>query len=366
MLRSNTAVTVSLLFTLGAVAPAQSFGFGAVYAQTNATTGNEVKVMLRLPGGALIPFADFATTGTGTGGSLGSQGAVALSGNGRWLLATDAGSGEVTLFRVFGGLFLWRSDTDASGGSMPTSVAVHGNLVYVLNAGSDSITGFRIQAGALQPIPAATYPLSQSGAQAAQVGFSPDGDFVVVTERATNRIGVFAVQVNGTLTAGQFQPSAGQTPFGFLFRDDGALVVSEAEGGAPGASVTSSYRIQPNGMLMTISTAVPTNQTAACWVAIPRHGDFAYVTNTGSGTITGYSIDSLGTLAILNPNGVTGNLGATAAPIDFDFDRHGRFLYVLDSAGDRIRAFHRNNNGSLTQLPVSVSVPDGAAGLIAR
>lgn len=346
--------------------PAQSFNLGAVFSQTNSPNGNEVAVTLRLPGGVLVPFADFATAGTGTGAGLGSQGSVAMSGNGNWLLATNAGSDQVTLFRVFGGVFLWRRDTCNSGGDLPTSVAVRGNLVYVLNAGSDSITGFRIQAGGLTPIAGATYPLSQAGAAAAQVAFSPDGDFVVVTERATNRIGVFAVQANGTLAPGQFQPSAGATPFGFLFRDDGLLVVSEAAGGAPGASVTSSYRIQPNGALTTISAAVPTNQSAACWVAIPSNGKFAYTTNTGSGTITGYSMNAAGALMRLDADGVTGDLGAAARPLDFDFDRQGKFLFVLDSAADRIEGFFRQQNGTLTRLPGGIDLPDGAAGLIVR
>ncbi|MEO6595048.1 MAG: beta-propeller fold lactonase family protein, partial [Planctomycetota bacterium] len=165
---------------------------------------------------------------------------------------------------------------------------------------------------------------------------------------------------------GHFQPSAGTTPFGFVFRDDGTLVVSEAAGGAAGASVASSYQIQPNGTLTTITSAAPTNQSAACWIAIPRNGHFAYTTNTGSGTITGYSINPAGALSILDPSGITGDLGAAAAPLDFDFTPNGRFLYVLDSTADRIETFRRHNDGSLVRLSASVGLENGAAGLIVR
>lgn len=160
--------------------------------------------------------------------------------------------------------------------------------------------------------------------------------------------------------------AAAPTPFGFSFRDDGLLVVSEAVGGDPDASVTSSYRIQANGTLQVVSAAVPTTETAACWVAIPKDGDFAYVTNTGSGTITGYAASASGQLTRLAADGITGDLGATARPIDFEFDPNGRFLFVLDSANDRLRGFRRRSDGSLDPLATSLAMPDGTAGLLVR
>ncbi|MEO6593507.1 MAG: beta-propeller fold lactonase family protein, partial [Planctomycetota bacterium] len=198
-----TSLLLSLSLATGTIAQ----DFGTVYTLSNATASNSVTVTLRLPNGGLLPFAEFSTAGTGTGGGLGSQGALAASDDGRVLLATNPGSDQVSVFRVFFGLFMLRTDVEASGGTRPTSVALHGNLVYVLNAGSDSVAGFRIHNGQLTPIAGANYGLSQAGAAAAQVGFSPNGHFLVVTERATNRIGVFAVMPNGTLGAGHFQPS---------------------------------------------------------------------------------------------------------------------------------------------------------------
>ena len=248
----------------------------------------------------------------------------------------------------------------------PTSVANHNRLVYVLNAGSDTVRGFRRQGSSLVAIPGATYALSQVGAGAAQVGFSPDGDYLVVTERATNQIGVFPVLPNGTLGAGSFQASAGATPFGFVFRKDGTLVVSEAVGGAVGASLASSYRIGNGGALQVITGAVATNQTAACWIAIPRNGKFAYTTNTGDGTVTGFDLNPAGALSLLDPSGVSGTLPAGAAPIDFEFTKNGRFLYVLDAGNDEIRGFYRRNDGSLVALATAVPLDDGAAGLLAR
>ena len=288
-----------------------------------------------------------------------------MASSGRYLLAVNAGSDEITLFRNFG-FYLWRTDTDASGGTRPTSVAARGSLVYVLNAGSDNITGFRIRHNRLESIRGAKYSLSQASAAAAQVGFSPDGRFVVVTERATNQIGVFPVRRNGTLGAGKFQASSGRTPFGFLFRKDGTLVVSEANGGMPNSSYVSTYRIRRNGTLNPITVRGRTDQTAACWIAIPSDGRFAYTTNTASGTVTGFSVNRAGELSRLDRSGVTGNLGSAARPIDFDFTRDSRLLFVLDSGGDMISGFRRHRDGSLTKLRGSIAVPDGTAGLLAR
>lgn len=344
----------------------QAQHFGAVFSLDNDPTDNRVHVMLRGPDGELLPAGAFSTGGQGTGMGLGSQGALATDQSGRTLLAVSAGSDEVSLFRVVAGSQLVLLDREASGGDRPTSVAVHQQLVYVLNADSDSVRGFRRRGPDLEPIEGASYGLSGAGVAGAQVGFSPDGSYLVVTERATNTIAVFPVMGDGTLGAAQFVPSAGPTPFGFLFRDDGTLVVSEAAGGAAGASVVSSYYIDGTGGLQVVTGAVATHQAAACWVAIPKRGAFAYTTNTADGTVSGFSLDAAGNLSLLDPSGVTGDLGAAARPIDFDFTANGRFLYVLDAAGDTIRGLLRGADGSLMPLPVAVPVADGAAGLLAR
>jgi 6-phosphogluconolactonase (cycloisomerase 2 family) len=358
---------LTALFLAAALpAPAQISGPGVVYTMTNATAGNRVAVAFRA-GERLLPIASFATGGAGTSAGLGSQSAIALSGDGRWLFATNPGSDELTLFRVLFGVLLWRTDVVPSGGDMPTSVAVHDDLVYVLNAGEQNgIAGFRRVGGELHALAGAVYPLSQAGAMPAQVGFDPRGDWVVVTERATNRILTFGVNGDGTLRMPVTNASSGQTPFGFLFRRDGLLVVSEAFGGMPGASAMASYRLGMDGRLQTVTGSLGTSQTAACWVAIPPSGSHAYTTNTGSGSITGYALADSGQLTRLDPTGRTGVLDKGAGPIDFDFDRSGRLLFVLDSTGHEVVGFRRNRDGSLARLPVSWSVPAGSAGLLAR
>jgi 6-phosphogluconolactonase (cycloisomerase 2 family) len=340
---------------------------GAVYVTSNAPGGNDVLVFARASDGTLAPAGAFATGGTGTGAGLGSQGAVVLSDDGRWLLAVSAGSDQVTAFRVTSG-GLERTDVEASGGDMPISVTVHGGLVYVLNAGgAGNVSGLTLSSrGELTPLPGSTRPLSGAGTGPAQVELSPDGGVLVVTEKMTNRIVTYAVGADGLAGPPVAHPSAGATPFGFAFSGRDRLIVSEAFGGAPDASATSSYHLGAGGSLAVVSPSVPTTETAACWVAISRGGTYAYVTNTGSGSVSGYAVADDGTLTLLDADGRTAVTGPGSAPTDEDFSRDGRFLYVLNSGTHTVAAFAFSDDGSLAPVGEVPGLPASAAGLAAR
>ncbi len=338
---------------------------GAVYVASNAVTGNQVLVFERAGNGKLSGPSLFATGGVGTGGGLGNQGGVVLSENHRWLLVVNAGSGELSLFRVKRkGLEL--IDRVSSGGLRPVSVTVRGRLVYVLNAGgTGNISGFVVRAGGtLQPLANSTRPLSSAAAGAAQVEFSPDGRVLVVTEKATNVISTYTVGSDGRATGPDPQPSIGATPFGFAFGSRGTLVVSEAFGGAPGASALSSYRVADGGALDVISPSVGTTETAACWVVITRNGRFAYTSNTGSGTISGYRLGAAGQLSLLDAGGVTATTGA--GPIDLALAGNSRYLYSLNSGAGTISAFQVGADGSLAPITGASGLPAGANGMAAH
>jgi 6-phosphogluconolactonase (cycloisomerase 2 family) len=338
---------------------------GALYVSTNSPAGNEVLLFPRAGDGSLGAPRAFATGGLGTGGGLGNQGAVILDHANRRLFVASAGSNEVSVFAVTpGGLELL--DRVASGGTRPISIAVRGRLIYVLNAGgTGNISGFVLsQDDDLQLLAGSTRPLSSSSADAAQVAFSPDGGLLVVTEKATNVIGTYTLGAGGLATGPNPQPSAGATPFGFAFSRSGTLVVSEAFGGAAGASALSSYEASPAGALSAISPSVGTTETAACWVVITGDGRFAYTSNTGSGTISGYRLSRAGELSLLDANGVTAT--TMAGPIDLALTRNDRFLYSLDSGAGTISAFRVKADGSLVPLAGASGLPAGANGLAAR
>jgi 6-phosphogluconolactonase (cycloisomerase 2 family) len=310
----------------------------------------------------------FSTGGTGTGVGLGSQGALVLGRDDRWLFAVNAGSNEISVFAVRPNRLVL-VDKVNSGGVMPISLTVHENLLYVLNAGEDgNITGFTTDGnGQVMPLPNSTRPLSGAAVGPAQIQFSPDGSLLVVTEKSTNNIDTYTVDNHGYATGPIVQPSAGMTPFGFAFSQRGqALIVSEAFGGAENASATSSYRLTQDHTWDVVSPSVPDTQSAACWVVTADPMPYAYVSNTGSGSISSYLIGWDGSLSLLNAQaGVT---GLVSAPTDMAMSRNSRYLYVLNSATGAISVFRVQADGGLvTQVGVTGLPADGSiSGLAAH
>lgn len=340
---------------------------GALYTMNNAPDGNSVLVFERAQDGRLAPAGVYPTGGTGTGGGLGNQGAVILSDDHRLLFVVNAGSDELTVFAVrrHGLQFV---QTVPSGGDQPVSLTLDDELLYVLNAGSDSIAGFHVsRRGWLKPLSRSIRPLSGAGTVPAQIGFTPDGRTLVITEKATSRLVTYSVGSDGRPAAeAMVTASPGATPFGFAFDRRRQLFVSEAFDGAPGASAVSSFLVGRDGRLHAISESVPTEQTAACWVVVTPNHRFAYVSNTGSGTISGYRTGPGVTLERFDDGGVTANTGAASAPIDMAITPGGSFLYSLNSGNQTVSVLRIARNGSLEPIQTLGGIPVAANGLAVR
>lgn len=290
---------------------------------------------------------------------------MTLSLDRRFLFAVDAGSNDIAVFAIGPNRLFHLRNID-SGGKMPVSIAVYGRLLYVLNlGGTDNITGFTINSnGSLTPLPGSTRSLSTVGTAAAQVGFSPDGKELIVTERATNKIDVFPVGANGVAGPALVTNSVGRTPFGFEFDPAGHLIVSEAFGGAAGAGAVSSYFVSDFGSLP-ITGSAPDGQEAPCWIAVSKKGRYAWTTNTSSGTISAYDLAPNGRLSLLEGTGLVADMGNSSKPTDMTLDEKGRYLYVLDSAPGAVAAFRVEQDGTLTALGIFGSLGPGATGLVA-
>jgi 6-phosphogluconolactonase len=365
MMRTTIRAALGAALALAALAvaagPAAASGRSAVYTSTNGAAGNQVLAFDRAGNGSLTSAGSFATGGTGTGAGLGNQGALAFT-RGHLLYVVNAGSDSISTFSVRSrGLRL--RGTVASGGDQPISLTVHRGLLYVLNAGSGTITGFSgARSGELAPLPGSTERIA--GAGPAQVEYSPDGAALVVTNKDTNTIDTFTVGADGTPGPAQSQPSEGDTPFGFDFDKRDHLIVSEAFGGAAGASAVSAYSLNPGGLLSTISASVPDQEAAACWIAITRNGRFAYTTNTGSGSISSYGIARDGSLTLLEQ--VAATTGAGSAPIDLAQSASSRMLLALLPGSGKVTAYRVARDGALTPVDQVGGVPGSATGLVAR
>lgn len=358
----------SLLSLSAAASDGPARPAGAVFTMTDDATANAVLAFSRAPDGALSFTGAFPTGGAGSGGGegvLGSQGAVTLSRNGRFLFAVNAGSDELSSFRVEGAR-LARASVVASGGLLPVSVTEHDGLVYVLNAGgTGNITGFTVdERGRLTPLAGSTRPLSTESSGAAQVAFDRSGDELAVTEKAAGAIALYSVRRDGRTTGPSAVPSSGATPFGFDFTRRDLLVVSEAGGGPGGTSAVSSYDVDgPTAEV--VSGSVPDGQRAACWLVVTRDGRQAFVANTGSGDISAYGLDRHGALTLLAA--AAGTFPSGGRPLDLALTGDERILYTVDAGDHALVAFARRPDGTLDPLgPQATGLPTQAVGLAAR
>ena len=351
-------------------------GDGTVYMMTNQVAGNQLATFARDAQGLLEFPVLYPTGGIGTGGGLGSQGSIAIDAAGDNLYVVNAGSATISVFD------LTKKTPNltqviSSGGTFPNSITVSGGLLYVLNAGGsvggvDAITGFTVAAnGTLTALKNSTRSLSGPSVLPAQVSFSPDGQWLVVTERNGNFIDVFGVKADGLTTAPTFTPSPVTDTLGFLFTSQGYLVTTQADNGAAPGTV-SSYQILKDGTAQSITNSLGTGtQVAPCWIAITANQKYMFTINTGSATITALGFDSAtGTLTLLNPvggGGLAGVLPAGTAPNDIII-LESSVLYVNVKGSGQIAAFTIGKGGSLDELFLSPAgvLPDTAQGLVVQ
>jgi 6-phosphogluconolactonase len=383
----GAAGLVAMLAAAGVSANAEGAAgvSGHVYVNDNTAGENTIAGFARHSDGSLspLPGSPFAAGGAGTGSIVGSQGALQLGGDGRFLLAVDAGSNQVSVLRILpgGALIPAGGGPVWSGGVEPVSIAAHDQLVYVANEGDkktgtgSNYTGFRLShGGRLTPIPHSTFALPAT-ANPGDILFNSTGTNLVgvevgTTDPSTFRIDSFSVGENGRLTPAVGSPFAAQAagPFGSEFSpaNPSHLYVSNAHGGAGNGSV-SAFRSTASGALSPIGgSPYPDGQTAPCWVEISHDGRYLFTVNTGSTTISSYRIHENGSLTYKST--VAFKSGAGIRPFDARLDPSGDTLYVVDAALSAVSAFNVSS-GSLAELAQSpFALPGGATpfGIVAN
>jgi 6-phosphogluconolactonase (cycloisomerase 2 family) len=331
-----------------------------VYVQSNEADANRLFVFRRGAGGALSPLGALDTGGRGDGSPhLPSQGSVVVTASGRHVLVTNAGTGDVSLFAVDGDEPTLVATVPA--GAAPKSVAERDGLVYVLNTGAPSLTGYTLGA-TLSPLDGATRELAP-GSDPAQVGFTPDGETLVVTERGTNEIGLYAVHADGRLGERVTQPSSGPTPYGFAFAGD-RLVVTEAFGAAQGKAAASSYALH-GGSASPVSRSVGNGRSEICWAVAGNGGRHVFATNFADGAVSRYGIGADGELVLedaLAAVTVDGRPGLRDEGITSD----GRFLYAVDADSGSVFGWSVEESGALAPVGSWNGLPLTIAGLAAH
>lgn len=339
----------------------------AVFLQTDNPDGNQILAYDQAADGTLTPAGTYDTGGDGgvSAGSavdpLASQGSLALVAAGHILLAVNAGSDTVSVFRVSGAqLALWQ--IIPSGGQFPTSIAVHRGLVYVLNAGgTGSVQGFVLVADSLRPLPGSNRSLGLANTDPpnylespGQVGFTPDGSEVIVTTKQSGSdIDVFSVGFAGLLSLHPVKnPSVTPVPFSFTFDAAGQLVVTEA-----GSSALSVYALNAGGTVSALGS-VTDGQTALCWVT--QDNGFFYGSNAGSATLSAFQVNGSGSPVLVGVAASTdaGTTDSVATP-------NGHFLYVENGGAGILDEFHVKADGTLFEIGTVTGLASPMEGIAA-
>ncbi len=336
---------------------------GVVFVQNDALTGNAISVYDRNANGTLTAAGSYATGGLGgqLAGSvvdhLASQDSLVYDRSANSLFAVNAGSNTVSVFGVEGDHLHLRQVVD-SGGSFPSAIAVHGQLVYVLNSnGGGSIQGFRLEDGVLRPLPNSDRSLGLSLSTAlpafvqtpGDIAFSPNGRQLLITTKAsTNAVDVFSINEDGQPAAQPVVNSEpGTVPFALAFQGSNQVDIGQA-----GNNSVASYRLQGNGTLTPIVT-LATGQKATCWLV--ADGSVLFAGNAATATESS---------VIASPSGAL-SLAATTptdpGTVDAAVSPDGQYLYVQTGLNGIVDEFAVNPNGSLTAIG-SVTVPNAAGG----
>lgn len=351
---------------------------GVVYTMTNAEAGNEILVYRRDPGGRLSP-ADGATTPTGGAGAsmnapvdpLGSQNALVYDAELNMLFAVNAGDDTVTAFDTGpSGVTLRRLAHVSSGGYIPVSLAVSENLLYVLNAGgSGSVTTFEIdERGQLTLIATldlgispgyATEPPFDRVRAPGQVGVDALARNVIVTHAGGQEVLVAELNDDGVPIAASLYstPTPNPVPFAFQVTRHGSTLLAEASGFVTAFD-------PPAGGLLPVTASVGTGQAATCWIVVNDNG-FAYVSNTGSDTLSQFAYTRTGMLTLVDQVAAA----AGDAPIDMTLANGGGFLYSLDAGSGQISGFVVDGvSGELAHVETQGGLPAraGLQGIAAR
>ncbi len=340
-----------------------SGGDRALFVQTDNAAGNEVIAYHRSPSGVLTESGAYQTGGLGgqlTGSvvdHLASQGSLALDRAAGLLVAVNAGSNTISVFGVRGGK-LRLQEVTSSGGTFPVSVAIHGDLAYVLNAeDGGAVQGYRVTPGGFEQLPGSNRALGLNPAATpqftntpGQVAFSPDGSQLIVTTKANgNDIDVFSVSASGDLSASPVVNSEpGTVPFAIAFDPAGNLVIAEA-----GPNALATFALNPSGTVTPIATAA-TGQAATCWVT-PVRG-LLFADNAGSASVSTFASSPAGSLTALGSP-----VGTDGGTVDSAASPGGRFLYVQTGAAGIVDEFAISPAGALTEIG-SVTVPGAVGG----
>jgi 6-phosphogluconolactonase (cycloisomerase 2 family) len=367
---------------------------GWVVTATNNPSGNKLWVYKRGANGKLTQTGSVSTGGKGIASEppfgfpiVDSSGSINTTPDGKLIFVVNAGSNQVSSFRVTSS-GVHRVSVASTHGKLPISLASSGHLLYVVNEASKNIYGWTFtSSGVLTPIKGSNQKLTAVTPKgkkdkvgvAAGIGFTADGKVVAVTERGLPRtygeIDTFVISHSGAAGPAQaFATKGVANPFGFSAVSKYLLVsnaglVKTPSGAMPNPAdftqftgTVATYKVSSTGKVSFVSNA-SSGGRAACWLIISKNGKVAVTTNTlSSGTPpTGGPTSGQGAVATMSI-GANGHLHvlkladtSPGFPGDEAFSHDDKYLYVIDPSiivpgGSHIEVYRLGKGGSITRI----------------
>jgi 6-phosphogluconolactonase (cycloisomerase 2 family) len=294
---------------------------------------------------------------------------------GNFLFASNCGSNDVSVFTVngkTGALTLVAGSPFATGGTacnpetcgIALSATPGGKFLMAANFGSNNVTLFSIASrGALAPIVGSPFA-ALSAPDGIKV--SPNGKFLAVAEPLANQVEMFSIAANGALTSlGAFAGEALEVPGSHVGGVDIDCASRLLYGGlgTDGGTAVGGYRITRTGALTALPGApflpgVGVNSNVVLLGYGPGRKTL-FVSNQDSATITVFSVAPNGNLSLLHGSPFPMN-SRPYGPSGMATSRDGRLLYVANSSNN-VSVFRVNEWGALTEVAGS-PFPTGQSG----
>jgi 6-phosphogluconolactonase len=207
-------------------------------------------------------------------------------------------------------------------------------LLYLAAQGNSSLTGYGItlSSGGLTGI-----NLVSTGSNPSAIAITPPLDALFVTSSVSNFVTSYSVASDGSLTVGS-NTNTGTTPLGVTVDPSGKFlfVANQGSNNVSVYSISGTSLTQvPNSPFTTIApgTTTPTGPVA---VAAPPAGNFLYVANQFTNTVSAFAYDA--TSGALTAVGASPYAVGTA-PSALSISANGAFLLVANSGSNDVSSF---------------------------
>lgn len=340
---------------------------GAAFALTNRASDNQVVAFSRDSSGKLTETGTYSTGGRGQGVDFDTSYGLTLSEDNKYLYAVSPADDKISVFEVNGSC-LQRIQV-IYGGDQPLSFAIRQGIAYALDGSvaTTGIFGFHVGSdGTLAPITNETIPTSTPIGVPGSIIFTPDGQYVIVTNKVGSTIDAFPIDANGNAGSPITTKSAHQRPFSANFAKTGKLLIVDSGLPTFNNAGLSTYTVESSGKLSTITPFAGNQQTDGCWVVPTPDSKYAYTSNFISGTLSSFSLDANTEATLIA--GVAANQGKNSNPVDLSMSSDGKYLYNLLRGFGSISAHEIQSDGSLKNIGVfgqgsALPFNNGASGL---